>query len=516
MSHNIDPSLKNPHINPIRVPVSFREKHPRSASALRIMGIVLGIIAIVAATVLLVTGVASGFPVSVVLLGLGSAALLGGAVSLVKKAVTSWKERNRNNLISSKTWDYRGIQKCNPKLNLDIPNTWPLFDRVKDLLSNYKLSVDSHTSSVLEEIRLDDEGIAPMQHLILERSSDDFSYNKYFTSDADRSEDSDPLRELLLDEHTSLKELVDNIVDNHKQCIELLEQRKDLLITEGHTPSLHLPGVEHRNLHLTQICSYIIDGLSAAGGVLAIKVPRLSPKMKKVWVAVTTVLMVSAVTAVVLAAVFASGGAFFVPVLASVAVAGGLLVVVLSYLTRYLLSKTSKNRQEIIQGIKRSLDFNQLKAITDLQMQLLISLQCALEKEKNTALKYKDLQRRMAILKKSLARDIGDFGEVMHSMRERLAQLRIKEEEDTYTSNLLQTDETLKALSQKYSRLRNAVLTKEEEERALLKSNETNKMQEDLIDLYGYFSDFLQYTKNVISVAVSMQNDLIKRVERNG
>lgn len=88
MSHNIDPSLKNPHINPIRVPVSFRERSPKTAAALRITGIVLGIIAIVAATVLLVTGVSCGFPISVVLLGLGSAVLLGGAVSLVKKAVT--------------------------------------------------------------------------------------------------------------------------------------------------------------------------------------------------------------------------------------------------------------------------------------------------------------------------------------------------------------------------------------------------------------------------------------------
>lgn len=516
MSHNIDPSLKNPQINPIRVPVSFREKHPQYALALRIVGIVLGILAVVAATVLLVTGVSCGFPLGVVLLGMGSAALLGGAVSLVKKAATHWKERIRNKLLSSKTWDYQGIQKCNPKLNLEVPNTWLLFDRVKDLLSNYKLSVDSHTSSILEEICLDDNEVPPMQHLILENFSSSFSYKKHFVSGAERGENRDSLRELLLDEHTSLKELVDDIVDNHKQCIELLEKRKDLLITEGHSSSLHLPGVEHRNLHLTQICSHIIDGLSGAGGVLSIKVPKLSPKMKKVWVAMTTVFMVSAVTAVVLAAIFASGGAFFIPILASVAVAGGLLVVVFSYLTRWLLSKTKKNRQELIQGIKRSLDFNQLKAITDLQMQLLISLQYALEKEKTTALKHKDLQRRMAILKQSLARDIGDFGEVMHSMRERLAQLCIKEEEDTYTSNLLQTDETLKALSQKYSRLRNAVLAKEEEERALLKSNETNKMQEDLIELYGYFSDFLQYTKNVISIAISMQNDLIKRVERNG
>ncbi|WP_041538083.1 hypothetical protein [Chlamydia pecorum] len=515
MSHNIDPSLKNPHINPIRVPVSFRERCPKTAAALRITGIVLGIIAIVAATVLLVTGVSCGFPISVVLLGLGSAVLLGGAVSLVKKAVTSWKEHNRNNLISSKTWNYQGIQKCNPKLNLDVPNTWPLFDRVKDLLSNYKLSVDSHTSSILEEIYLDDKEVPPLQHLILENSSSSFSYKKHFVSGAERSENRDSLRELLLDEHTSLKEIVDDIVDNHKQCIELLEKRKDLLITEGHSSSLHVPGVEHRNLHLTQICSHIIDGLSAAGGVFSIKVPTLSPNMKKVWVAVTTVLMVSVVTAIVLAAIFASGGAFFIPVLASVAVSGGLLVVVFSYLTRYLLSKTKKNRRELIQGIKRSLDFNQLKAISDLQAQLLISLQYALEKEKATALKYKDVQRRMAVLKSSLARDFGDFGEIMQNIRARLAELRIREEDDVYSSDLLHTDETLKALSQKYSRLRNAVLVKEEEEKKLLKSNEANKMQEDLIELYGYFSDFLQYTKNVVSIAISMQNDLIKKVERN-
>lgn len=121
----------------------------------------------------------------------------------------------------------------------------------------------------------------------------------------------------------------------------------------------------------------------------------------------------------------------------------------------------------------------------------------------------------MAILKSSLARDFGDFGEIMQNIRARLAELRIREEDDVYSSDLLHTDETLKALSQKYSRLRNAVLVKEEEEKKLLKSNEANKMQEDLIELYGYFSDFLQYTKNVVSIAISMQNDLIKKVERN-
>ncbi len=534
---HVNLNSKTPQLNPIKIP-SFSDKHPKITKVLEITGIVLGIFAIISAITLIV-GIAFGFPGGLaiggaVLLGVGISILAGAVVSLVKRELANRKNLHSQRLLKQETQRRKDIQALNPRLNFDVKDSWPLYDQIKHLFANFDFFINSHTKSILKQIRLDDSDLSrnilvPSKPKILEKNTHlEIGSDSEELFETPRSQSSisevlnrkDVMEEILLDEHTSLYELAEEVISNHKLCVELLESRRQLLSEENlQHKSLNIPGVESRNFHLVDVCSRIIDGLSSAGGVLSVKIPALSKNMQKIYVAVVTILVIGAISTVVLTAAFVSGGIFLLPLLLAVALGGAVVVASSAHVLKLFLSKTNRNKKEQIEELKESLDINKLKVISDLQNQLLVSLQFTLNKEKQNAAKHANINEKYALIRQTLAKNPEKLGSLFSELRRLLQQLRMEDSDIDYTvaellsGEIVNTDRRIQEILKQYDQISSAIQLAEEEQKYLWSNFEVT--QNDMMSLYQDFINLLEQTKEIMDSAQKIQDELIQALERS-
>lgn len=331
-----------PKTFPLEVHHSFSDKHPQIAKAMRITGITLAALSLLAVVACVIAVSAGGAAIPLAVIG-GIAAMSGllSAATIICSAKKALAQRKQKQLEELLPLDNATEHVNYLTSDTSYFNQWESLDALNKQLSQIDLTIQ-----------------APEKKL---------------------------LKEVLGSRYDSINHSIEEISDRFTKMLSLLRLREHFCRGEERYAPYLSPPLLNKNRLLTQITSNMIRMLPKSGGVFSLKANTLSHASRTLYTVLKVALSLGVLAGVAALIIFLPPSLPFIAVIGVSSLALGMASFLMIRGIKYLLEHSPLNRKQLAKDIQKTIIPDVLASMVHYQHQLLSHLHETLLDEAITA-----------------------------------------------------------------------------------------------------------------------------------